>query len=179
MSDFQQTYDRIIRPIEDRMVRSIWRIVRNPQDAADVMQDVLLIILKRWNRICGHANPQSLVLKICIDVAYDLTRQTFRNRPAALLDKGEGEPVGSMRTPAEEVMAGEQYAEIMLAIHRLPRQQATSILMRAVQGQTYEAIAAALGCREATARKHVARARARLRIWLAHLNPRNVGIGGL
>lgn len=65
----------------------------------------------------------------------------------------------------------EQYAEIVQAIHRLPRQQAAAMLMRAVQGKRYEEIAAALGCTEATARKHVARARGRLRILLARLDP--------
>ncbi len=176
MSDFQQSYDRIIRPIEDRMIRSIWRIVRNPQDAEDAMQNALLIILRRWNRISRHATPQVLVLKICIDVAYDLTRRTIRNRQAVVLDESGGQPLGSMQTPSDEVMMGEQYAEIVTAIHRLSRQQATAILMRAVQGQTYEDIATALGCTEVTARKHVARARERLRIWLAHLDPRNVSM---
>ena len=57
MNDLQQTYDRIIRPIEDRMIRSIWRIVRNPQDAEDAMQDALLTVLKRWDRISRHAKP--------------------------------------------------------------------------------------------------------------------------
>ena len=74
-------------------------------------------------------------------------------------------------------MTREQYAEIVTAIHRLSRQQATAMLMRAVQGQPYEEIAAVLGCTEATARKHVARSRQRLRIWLAHLDPRNVSRG--
>ena len=141
------------------------------------MQDALLIILKRWNRISRHSNPQALVLKICIDAAYDLTRRTIRDRRAVVLDEGAGEQAGSARTPAEEVMTGEQYTEILTAIHRLSRQQATAMLMRTVQGQQYEDIAAVLGCTEATARKHVARSRERLRIWLAHLDPRNVSGG--
>ena len=42
------------------------------------MQDALVIALKRWDRISAHPNPQSLVLKICIDAAYDITRRRAR-----------------------------------------------------------------------------------------------------
>jgi len=44
MNELQQAYDRIMRPIEDCMIRSIWRIVRNAQDAEDAMQDSLLTV---------------------------------------------------------------------------------------------------------------------------------------
>ncbi len=174
MSDPQQTYDQIIRPIEDRMIRSIWGIVRNRQDAEDAMQDALLIIFKRWDRIRSHPRPQALVLRICIDAAYDLTRRTIRARRVTANGADAGQQAGPGPTPAEEAMSGELYGEILAAIHRLPRRQATAMLMRAVQGQPYEEIAAALGCTEATVRKHVARSRQQLRGWLAHLDPKNI-----
>jgi RNA polymerase sigma factor (sigma-70 family) len=179
MNDPQQTYDRIVRPIEDRMIRSIWCIVRNPQDAEDAMQDALLIIVKRWDRISRHPNPQSLVLKICIDAAYDLTRRTLRRRRVVELGKGTVQQASPWPLPSEEMANREQYAEIVTAIHRLSRHQATAMLLRAVQGQSYDQIATVLGCTEATARKHVARARQRLRIRLAHLDPDNAGRGEL
>jgi RNA polymerase sigma-70 factor (ECF subfamily) len=157
------------------MIRSIWRIVRNPQDAEDAMQDALLTITKRWDRVSGHPNPQSLVLKICIDAAYSVTRRRIRNRRTGVLSDMAGEPACSARSPAEEMAGMEQYIEIVSAIHRLSRQQACAMLMHTVQGQRYEDIAAALGCTEATVRKHVARSRERLRIQLAHLDPIKVG----
>ena len=90
MDDLQQTYDRIVRPIEDRMIRSIWRIVRNPQDAEDALQDALLLLSKRWDRISKHSNPQSLVLKICIDAAYDVIRRRIRREQTVLGGGAEG-----------------------------------------------------------------------------------------
>lgn len=175
MSDPQQIYDRIVRPIEDRMIRSIWRIVRNPQDAEDVMQDALVIVLKQWDRISRHPSPQSLVLKICIDAAYDFTRQSLRRRKVVELGEKAGEQASLSQLPSEEMSSMEQYDEIVTALHRLSRRQAAAMLMRAVQGQPYEDIAAVLGCTEATARKHIARSRERLRIWLAHLDTKNIG----
>ncbi len=173
MNDQQAAYDRIIGPIEDRMIGSIWRIVRNPQDAEDVMQNALLTIWKRWDRVCKHPSPDALVLKICIDAAYDLTRRRIRDRRTLDLSKVAGEQSDSSHSPPAETIGTEQHAEIITAIHRLSRRQAMATLMRVVEHQPYRQIAAAMGCSEATARKHVARGRDRLRVSLAHLNPTN------
>ena len=39
MDDQSQAYEEIIGPLEDRMIRSIWRITRDPHDAEDAMQN--------------------------------------------------------------------------------------------------------------------------------------------
>lgn len=171
MNDQEQAYDRIVRPIEDRMIRSIWRIVRNPQDAEDAMQNALMTIWKRWDRVSGHPNPRTLVLKICIDAAYDVSRRRIRDRRTVELSRvGDEEPDRSC-SPSEEVIGTEEHGEIITAIHRLSRHQAVATLMRVVEEQSYREIAAVLGCSEATARKHVARGRDRLRVSLSHLEP--------
>lgn len=171
MNDVQRAYDRIIRPIEDRMIRSIWRIVRSPQDAEDAMQEALLTIWKRWDRVSKHPSPQALVLKICIDAAYDVTRRRIRDRRMVESSDVANEQPDSSRLPSDEMIRTEQHAEIISAIHRLSRRQAVATLMRVVQDQPYGQIAAVLGCTEATARKHVARGRDRLRVSLSHLDP--------
>ncbi len=171
MNEMQQFYDRVVRPIEDRMIRSIWRIVRNPQDAEDAMQEALLTISRRWDRIRRHAAPQPLILKICIDAAYDVTRRRTRRRRILELAETDREPCDPSRSVEDQMATAEQHTEILAAIHRLSRQQAVATLMRLVQGQSYEQLAAVLGCTEVTARKHVARGRQRLQVWLAHLDP--------
>ena len=52
--------------------------------------------------------------------------------------------------------------EVMAAVTRLPVREAAAVVMRFIQDEPYESIAAVLGCGPATARKHVARGRARL-----------------
>ena len=71
----------------------------------------------------------------------------------------------------ENALRQEQRTEISRAIGRLSRNQAQAVLMRVVQDEPYSSIAQALGCSEATARTHVARARTRLAELLSHLAP--------
>ena len=71
----------------------------------------------------------------------------------------------------EGLAARERRAQVSAAIARLPRTQALAILMHAVQEMSYADIADALGCAEATARTHAARARNRLRRLLPQFAP--------
>ena len=46
-------YERAVEPIEDRMIRSVWRITRDVQDAEDAMQDALVRIWTHRVRIAA------------------------------------------------------------------------------------------------------------------------------
>lgn len=173
MNESQEAYDRILRPIEDRMIQSIWRIVRDSQDAEDALQNALVTIWKRWDRVTQHPCPEALVLKICADAAYDLSRRRARERKISDSHSAAEEPADTSTSPVEFVSSKELHNEVIAAIHSLPRQQAVAILMRVIQAQSYRDVAVALECNEATARTHVARGRTRLRTMLSHFDPRN------
>jgi len=170
LADAGSDYDRLIRPIEDKMLGSIWRVLRNAADADDALQEALVTIWRRLPRIRCHPNPHALILRICADAACQVLRRSLRWRRE---DVGRALETVARENPSppEQLAERERHVEIMRAIARLSRHQAVAIVMRLVQQQSYEEIAAALGCREVTARKHVARARQRLRFLLAHLAP--------
>lgn len=63
MNDRQPEYQRLLAPIEDQMMRAVWRVVRDPSDTEDAFQEALLRIWKRWDRICTHPNPHALILQ--------------------------------------------------------------------------------------------------------------------
>ena len=71
----------------------------------------------------------------------------------------------------QAVAGAETRARVRQAIASLSRNQATAIVMHAVEHIPYEGVAAAMHCREVTARTHVARARSKLRALLADLVP--------
>jgi RNA polymerase sigma-70 factor (ECF subfamily) len=160
-------YESVIEPVEDRMIRAIWRIAGNGQDAEDAMQNALVAIWKGRQRIERHPSPQALVLRICIDAACDVMRRRTRlARKTVPQDDVEPLPDRAL-SPWERLAQQELSREILAAIHRLSRAQAIAITLRVFEDLPYDQIAAALGCAEATARKHVERARGRLRVVLA------------
>ncbi len=161
---------QVIGPIKARMIATIWRVLRHPQDAEDALQTAVATLWQEWGRIERHPNPHALILKICADAAIDECRR--RQRRPERADDGAlvNSPSASRSDPSEDAIAREAFDDIMEAIARLPPSQATAIVMRCLQSESYEVIALALGCGAASARKHVARGRERLARLLRHLD---------
>jgi len=170
MATEKSLYERLIAPVESQMMRTIWRIVRHDQLAEDTLQDALAIIWQKRSRIRHHPNPQALILKICLNCAYDsLRRQSRQHRQQSLagLTSSADQEVG--KNISQELELKQAADEVLNAIGRLPRSQALAVLMRIVQRQPYEDIARTMGCSETTVRIHVSRGRKRLSQRLAHL----------
>ena len=167
-------WQQIIEPIEDRMIRAVWRITRNAQDAEDAMQNALMAIWNRRHRISGHSNPQALILRMCIDAAYDVARRRGRDRRKIEPHDPADQLVDGAQLPWEEIAQRELSSEIITAITRLSHCQAVAITLRVFEELPYEQIAAAMNCTAVTARKHAERARAQLRVVLAKHEPDRV-----
>jgi RNA polymerase sigma-70 factor (ECF subfamily) len=164
----QQAFVELVDPIRTRMMRLVWRIVRNPDRAEDALQEALAVIWKKLDRIVAHPNPTALALRICTNCAIDSLRRQRRWLRFAGSDAAD-------RLAAPEPgdwLPGEIEAEVRRAVGRLPRNQATAVVLRILEDQPYTAIAAAMGCSENTARTHVLRGRAKLGRWLARFRPR-------
>lgn len=170
MSTLPGDYERIIRPIEQQIMRSVWRITQNAADADDAFQESMSQIWQRLPRIRAHPNPSALVLRICTNVACDVVRRKVRRDQHEL--SPDARATGASATDvATLIVSRERREEVQQAIARLPEQQATAISMRFLLFCPYDEIARTLECAEPTARVHVTRGLSRLRELLAHLSP--------
>jgi RNA polymerase sigma-70 factor, ECF subfamily len=157
--------------MESRMMRSIWRIIRQKEAAEDALQDALALIWKKRDAVARHPNPQALILKISIAAAYDAVRKN-RRRLRHEISGLAGEPADDSAVPAVKESEDRRLrAAVLAAIGCLPRRQATAVLLRIVEEQSYEEIARAMDCSETTVRVHVNRARTALARRLAFLRP--------
>lgn len=160
---------RLIAPLERRMFETVWRVLRHPHDAEDALQSALQTLWRQRHRLASHPNPQALVSKVCADAALDEFRR--RRRRQESVTPFEDGLVTGRPDPADEAVRRERADCVMAAVARLSRNQATAIIMRFIQGESDEAIAAALGCGKATVREHLARGRERLSRLLIRLAP--------
>lgn len=168
-TDDRTIYDELIAPMETAMLRSIWRVVRNADRAEDCLQDALIVIWKKRFQIRAHPNPPALILKICLNAAYDSLRKLERMRRRAELSELENAPAPPEYNAYRDLEEKEIEEQVQRAIHRLPRKRALAVMMRLIQEESFEAIAQALDCSEVTVRIHLFRGRAQLRRWLAPL----------
>lgn len=160
-------YDVLVRPVEGRMMRSIWRIVRHREAAEDALQDALAVIWKKRDVVARHPKPEALVLRIAVTAAIDAVRKARRRlrheAPGLSVDR-----IGDTAPPPESVVESRDLrASLLDAIGRLPKRQATAVLLHIVEGQSYEDVSRAMGCSESTVRVSVMRGRAGLARQLA------------
>jgi RNA polymerase sigma factor (sigma-70 family) len=164
-------YDTYLAPLETRLLRTAWRVTRDLDRARDALQDAMARVWTHRQRIREHPNPGALVQRITIHAAIDVLRRDTRRLRAeeSALPRGwrGGEPSG----PALEAEQAEVRRLVLEAVARLPEKQAAAVTLRVLEEQSYEAIAAALGCTEPTARVHVLRGRKKLAGLLRALAP--------
>jgi len=170
LADDNTAYEELIAPIESRMMRCIWRVVRRPELSEDALQDALSIIWRKLHQIRNHPNPQALILKICLNAACDALRKQKRSSRHEDLSLFIHLPDSSSAGAARALETKEIEAEVLKAISRLPRKQALAVLMRIVQDEPFDVIAQALGCSEVTVRIQVSKGRRRLRQLLSYLS---------
>lgn len=160
-------FERLVLPHRSCMMRAIWRVLHDPDLAEDALQESLAILWRKLPAVTRHPNPAALVLRISVQSACDQLRALRRRRGRFVpLDDADG--VSTLSDDGVTDRARRE--EILEAISSLRKRQATAFVMRAVHGEPYAAIAAALGCSEATARVHVMRAREKLRRRLGAAN---------
>jgi RNA polymerase sigma factor (sigma-70 family) len=171
VEDFEGIYEELIAPMESRMMRSIWRVVRSPELAEDTLQDALAVIWKKRRQVRRHPNPQALILKICLNAACDAQRMQKRHGRHETVLTSSSMPGTTEQGAMHALAAREMEDQVLRAVAQLPRKQALAVLMRILQEESFDVIARTLGCGEITARIHVSKGRARLRRLLAHLKP--------
>jgi RNA polymerase sigma factor (sigma-70 family) len=161
MGKSDELYEKLISPIEKRMIGIVARIVRDPEDAADVLQEVLAQIWAKLARIDRHPNPHAYIIRICITRSYDALRKRARRRRREI----RLESIKAKMWPARSlgyIKEGDRLTAIREAIAMLPPNQGQAVLLRLMEDSPYHKIAGVLGCSEATARSHFSKGKARL-----------------
>jgi RNA polymerase sigma factor (sigma-70 family) len=162
-------YETYLAPLETRMLRTAWRITRDPDRARDALQDAMARVWRQRERVRAHPNPGALVLRIAIHAAIDVLRRERRRRRAEESAAPNAWRANPQTGPAAAAESSEVRALVLDAVARLPERQAAAVTLRVLEEQPYEAVAAALGCTEPTARVHVLRGREKLKQLLPSL----------
>jgi RNA polymerase sigma-70 factor (ECF subfamily) len=150
-------YEAYLLPVENRMLRTAWRITRGRERARDALQEAMVRVWSQRDRIRAHPRPQALILRMCIDAAIDSLRKEGKHQRWRV----------DYEVEVAVAPAAGNSANVLAAIGRLAAKQAAAVYLRLVEEKDYAEIAVALECSEATARVHVMRGRVHLQEILA------------
>jgi RNA polymerase sigma-70 factor (ECF subfamily) len=151
-------------------------VVRNSDDALDLVQDAFLKAHKHLDRFEGNASFYTWLYRIVMNLAIDHLRKFRRQRPVELDETStEGVLDDSLLpkilggNPGRALMDKQIRSRIDAALDQLSDNHRAVLVMREVEGLTYEEMAKAMDCSKGTIMSRLFHARKNMQRQLADL----------
>ena len=161
-------FDALVRRHRDRLWAVALRTMRDPDEAADALQDALVSAFRAAGSFRAESAVTTWLHRIVVNACLDRIRRRKARPTVALPEEGPGEPVERR----DDISARDTAIVIENAMAELPIEQRAAITLVDLQGYSVADSAVILGVAEGTIKSRCARGRARLAILLGHLrNP--------
>ncbi len=141
------------------------RMTGSRQDAQDLAQEVLLRVYRSLPTFRSEADFGTWLYRISVNRCIDFLRSRGRAEilsMEALREMGY-EPPDAAPSPEGSLLQSEQAEQIRQAILLLPAEQRAAVILRDVQGFSYEEVSSALQLNMNTVKSRISRGRQRLR----------------
>ena len=167
-------FERLVLLYEKKVYNLAFRMMGNHEDASDVAQEAFLRAFSRLREFRGDSSFSTWLYRIVANVCLDELRRKKRQRvsylsePASTEDGDMARQIASTDPGPEEFLERQEIKEaIQRAIESLPDDHRLIVILRDMNGLSYEEISAVLGCSLGTVKSRLNRARNALRQRLA------------
>ncbi len=163
----RDAFEVLVRRHRDRLWAVALRTMRDPEEAADALQDALISAFRAAGSFRAESAVSTWLHRIVVNACLDRIRRRTA-RPTVALSEQTAEPADRRDRIAERETA----LTIEAALAQLPVEQRAAIVLVDVEGYPVAECAAILGVAEGTVKSRCARGRARLAVILsAERNP--------
>jgi RNA polymerase sigma-70 factor, ECF subfamily len=161
-------FDSLVRRHKDRLWAVALRTLRDPDEAADALQDALISAYRAAGSFRAESAVTTWLHRIVVNACLDRVRRRQARPTVTLPETGPGEPAEKRDRLAERDMA----IVVENAMAQLPVEQRAAITLVDLQGFSVADTANVLGVAEGTVKSRCARGRAKLAVILYPLrNP--------
>lgn len=160
-----QAFSELMAAHESRMYAVALRMCAHREDAQDCLQEAMLRVYRSISGFKGQSSFSTWVYRITMNTCLDELRRGKRRKASSLderIDAGWA-PVDDMDTPEHHAMRSEQRRALERAIQELPEDMRSAVVLRDIQGCSYDEIADVLDANVGTIKSRISRARAKLR----------------
>lgn len=161
-----EAFEQLIEGYQRKIFNIAFRMLGNYDDAWDMAQEVFIRMYKSISSFKEQSSLSTWIYRITTNVCLDELRKR-KNRKITYIDEEIRLDDGDVKRQMEnEGPSPEDYAEtneikkvVRDAILQLPEEYRIIIVLRDIQGFSYEEIAAILKCPEGTVKSRISRAR--------------------
>ncbi len=153
----RQAFGALVRAHQARVFHFIRRLLGSTDEAADLTQETFIRAYQALPRWRPEARLQTWLLQIARNAALDLLRQ--RQRHVVLAADEQAEPIDPAPSPLSRLQSARDLEMLERLLARLPHEQREILLLREVEGLSYDELAATLQLNAGTVKSRLARAR--------------------
>lgn len=162
----RQAFDLLVSKYQRRLMRLVSRIVHDSAEAEDVVQESFIKAFRALRFFRGDSAFYTWLYRIGINTAKNYLVTQRRRAPTSTDTDAEGaeaydegEALRDINTP-ESMLASKQIVEtVNAAMEALPADLRTAIILREIEGLSYEEISDIMTCPIGTVRSRIFRAR--------------------
>ncbi len=154
----------------------LYRLTENSEDARDLTQETFLRAFQSMEHFRGDADLRTWIYRIAINQARNRWRWWRRRRRDSTVSLDSTDERGPLtgtlpadrgNTPEQETLAHERERVLRAALLTLGRAYREAVILRDIEGLSYEEVAATLRVSVGTVKSRLARGRSELRRKLA------------
>ncbi len=162
----KQAFGLLVSKYQRKLIRLLSRMIRDPAEVEDVAQEAFIKAYRALPGFRGESAFYTWLYRIGINTAKNFLAAQGRRAPTSTgVDSEEaesfedGEQLRDNNTPERILMSKEIGNTVNAAMSELPEDLRTAIVLREIDGLSYEEIAQIMNCPIGTVRSRIFRAR--------------------
>lgn len=158
------SFEQLVSAHSARLIRTVWRMVGNREDAEDLVQETFVRLYKNIDKFRGDSSLSTWLYKILSRLAIDHLRRQKLKQKIFFFRNSELDPdpleqaADPGADPGELYLAGEAGRKLTKAMDKLSIRQRTVFTLRHHEGMPLREIASVLDLEEGTVKVHLHRA---------------------
>ena len=161
----KKAFDLLVLKYQQKITNLISRYIRDSHEVQDVTQEAFIKAYRAIPKFRGDSAFYTWLYRIAINTAKNYLVAQGRRPPTDDVDAESAEQMDvgirlkETGTPENHVLTEEISLTVQKAIDELPEDLRTAIILRELEGMSYEEIANAMSCPVGTVRSRIFRAR--------------------
>lgn len=173
----EAAFQEIVRRYRAPITNFVYRMLNDYEAAVDLSQETFLRIYTSASRYEANFSFSTYIYRIASNLAISEIRKRKRRKVVSFFglfgasddQTVEFDPPDARPLAEDALLSDERTRAVTRAVATLPEKYRTAIVLRDIEGNSYEQIAEILGLSEGTVKSRINRARGLLREKLAYL----------
>ena len=161
----ERGFEMLVKKYQNRALNIVYSVVGNDRDSEDILQEVFMKVYNSLRSFKQDAQFSTWLYRITVNTTYDFLRR--RRHLVALEDIPQVNLVAD--NSQDSLHIKDRDYQIRKALESIPFKYRTAVVLKDIEGLSYQEIARVLGCSIGTVESRIFRARQLLKERLLHL----------